>query len=98
MFLIWKQSKISKIEVIVLVVLIALPTWIAVVQYSAWERRSYDAGVRVDLKNAARAQEAYFKEKVPIQIPLATCRKLFQVPSQADVEPHVDSRWDQNQL
>lgn len=55
----WKRSKI---EVIVLIVFIAVPTWLAAVQWSAWERRGYDIRVRLDVSDAAKAQKAYFKE------------------------------------
>jgi len=41
-------------------VVIAFPSWIAMDQYSRMERRGYGSEVRLDLKDAAHAQESYF--------------------------------------
>jgi len=59
MFLMWKRSKI---EVIVLGVVLAPVIWIILVQFSIMRTREYDSAVRVGLMFAANAQETYFDE------------------------------------
>ena len=57
MFLLWKRSKG---EVILLVVCIAVPTWLAVEGISTWERFGYHSEVELELLRAAILQESYF--------------------------------------
>ena len=57
MSLMWKRSKIG---VILLVVVIAAPTWFVVEMFSARERFGYHSEVELELLRAAKVQELYF--------------------------------------
>ncbi len=57
MFLMWRQSKVTAALV---VVGLAGLTWFGVVQLSIVNRRGYGSEVRLNLKDAAHAQQSYF--------------------------------------
>ncbi len=58
----WKRSKgeVSKFDVIMLVMLIAAPTWLAVEVLSTRQPLGYVLEARLQLRAAAQAQESYF--------------------------------------
>ena len=70
----WKRSKI---EVIVLGVVLAPVIWIILVQFSIMRTREYDADVRADLRNAANAQETYFKGNGTYTNSVSDLRKIL---------------------
>jgi type IV pilus assembly protein PilA len=50
------------IELLIIIAILAILITIAIPQMAAYRRRSIDAQVRYDVKNAAIAQEAYFAD------------------------------------
>src|SRR5713226_8245619 len=48
------------IELLVVIAIIGILAAIAIPQFAAYRRRSFEAQVKSDLRNAATAQEAYF--------------------------------------
>ena len=55
-----KEKGFTLIELLVVVAIIGILAAIAIPQFQAYRQRSYDAGAKSDLRNAATAQEAYF--------------------------------------
>ena len=54
------QSGFTLIELLVVVAIIGILAAIAIPQFAAYRKKSYESQVKSDLHNAAVAQEAYF--------------------------------------
>jgi type IV pilus assembly protein PilA len=61
------ESGFTLIELLVVVAIIGILAAIAIPQFSAYRKRSYEAQVKSDLRNAAVAEEAYFTQKFVYQ-------------------------------
>ncbi len=46
----------------ILVIVVGVVAAIAIPQFAAYRRRSYDSDVKASLKNAAKAEETYYKD------------------------------------
>jgi type IV pilus assembly protein PilA len=55
-----KNEGFTLIELMIVIAIIGILAAIAIPQFSAYRKRSYNAGAEADLRNAATAQEAYF--------------------------------------
>jgi len=55
-----KEEGFTLIELLVVIAIIGILAAIAIPQFAAYRRRSFEAQVKSDLHNAAVAQEAYF--------------------------------------
>ena len=55
-----KDAGFTLIELMIVIAIIGILAAIAIPQFSAYRKRSYNAGAEADLRNAATAQEAYF--------------------------------------
>ena len=54
------QKGFTLIELMIVIAIIGILAAIAIPQFSAYRKRSYNAASQADLRNAATAQEAYF--------------------------------------
>jgi type IV pilus assembly protein PilA len=54
------QKGFTLIELMIVIAIIGILAAIAIPQFSAYRKRSYNAAAQADLRNAATAQEAYF--------------------------------------
>jgi type IV pilus assembly protein PilA len=54
------QKGFTLIELMIVIAIIGILAAIAIPQFSAYRRRSYNASANADLRNAATAQEAYY--------------------------------------
>jgi type IV pilus assembly protein PilA len=57
------QKGFTLIELMIVIAIIGILAAIAIPQFSAYRRRSYNASANADLRNAATAQEAYYVDK-----------------------------------
>jgi type IV pilus assembly protein PilA len=55
-----KNEGFTLIELMIVIAIIGILAAIAIPQFSAYRKRSYNAAAEADLRNAATAQEAYF--------------------------------------
>jgi type IV pilus assembly protein PilA len=55
-----KDEGFTLIELMIVIAIIGILAAIAIPQFSAYRKRSYNAAAEADLRNAATAQEAYF--------------------------------------
>jgi len=49
-------------ELMILVIVVGIVAAIAIPQFAAYRKRSYDSDVKANLKNAATAEETYYKD------------------------------------
>jgi type IV pilus assembly protein PilA len=54
------QKGFTLIELMIVIAIIGILAAIAIPQFSAYRKRSYNSAAQADLRNAATAQEAYF--------------------------------------
>lgn len=54
------QKGFTLIELMIVIAIIGILAAIAIPQFSAYRKRSYDSAAQSDLKNATTAQEAYY--------------------------------------
>jgi len=54
------QKGFTLIELMIVIAIIGILAAIAIPQFSAYRKRSYNAAAQADLRNSATAQEAYF--------------------------------------
>jgi type IV pilus assembly protein PilA len=54
------QQGFTLIELMIVIAIIGILAAIAIPQFSAYRKRSYNSAAQADLRNAATAQEAYF--------------------------------------
>ena len=54
------QKGFTLIELMIVIAIIGILAAIAIPQFSAYRKRSYNASANADLRNAATAQEAYY--------------------------------------
>ena len=54
------QKGFTLIELMIVIAIIGILAAIAIPQFSAYRKRSYNAAAQSDLRNAATAQEAYY--------------------------------------
>lgn len=57
------QKGFTLIELMIVIAIIGILAAIAIPQFSAYRKRSYDSSAQSDLKNATTAQEAYFVDE-----------------------------------
>jgi type IV pilus assembly protein PilA len=57
------QKGFTLIELMIVIAIIGILAAIAIPQFSAYRRRSYNSAAQSDLKNATTAQEAYFVDE-----------------------------------
>jgi len=57
------QKGFTLIELMIVIAIIGILAAIAIPQFSAYRKRSYNAAAQADLRNAATAQEAYFVDE-----------------------------------
>jgi type IV pilus assembly protein PilA len=55
-----KNEGFTLIELMIVIAIIGILAAIAIPQFSAYRKRSYNAAAEADLRNAATAQEAYY--------------------------------------
>ena len=57
------QKGFTLIELMIVIAIIGILAAIAIPQFSAYRKRSYNAAAQSDLRNATTAQEAYFVDE-----------------------------------
>ena len=57
------EKGFTLIELMIVIAIIGILAAIAIPQFSAYRKRSYNAASQADLRNAATAQEAYFVDE-----------------------------------
>ena len=57
------EKGFTLIELMIVIAIIGILAAIAIPQFSAYRKRSYNASANADLRNAATAQEAYFVDE-----------------------------------
>ncbi len=57
------QKGFTLIELMIVIAIIGILAAIAIPQFSAYRKRSYNSAAQSDLKNATTAQEAYFVDE-----------------------------------
>ena len=57
------EKGFTLIELMIVIAIIGILAAIAIPQFSAYRKRSYNAAANADLRNAATAQEAYFVDE-----------------------------------
>ena len=58
-----KQEGFTLIELMIVIAIIGILAAIAIPQFSAYRKRSFNSAATSDLRNAATAQEAYFVDE-----------------------------------
>jgi type IV pilus assembly protein PilA len=66
-----KEEGFTLIELMIVIAIIGILAAIAIPQFSAYRKRSYNAAAEADLRNAATAQEAYFVDFSTYKSPVA---------------------------
>jgi prepilin-type N-terminal cleavage/methylation domain-containing protein len=62
-----RQAGFTLIELLLVVAIVGILAAIAIPQFAAYRKRSFEAQVKSDLRNAASAQEGYFAQHVRYQ-------------------------------
>jgi type IV pilus assembly protein PilA len=57
------QKGFTLIELMIVIAIIGILAAIAIPQFSAWRKRSFNSAAESDLKNAATAQEGYYVDE-----------------------------------
>ena len=57
------QKGFTLIELMIVIAIIGILAAIAIPQFSAYRKRSYNSAAQSDLRNATTAQEAYFVDE-----------------------------------
>jgi type IV pilus assembly protein PilA len=92
------QKGFTLIELMIVIAIIGILAAIAIPQFSAYRKRSYNAAAQSDLRNAATAQEAYYVDeetytsdisKLIGTYGLYTSEKVFFVSCAGDVTSYI---------
>jgi type IV pilus assembly protein PilA len=64
MFLKFNHKGFTLIELMIVIAIIGILAAIAIPQFTAYRKRSYNSAAQSDIRNAATAQEAYYVENL----------------------------------